>query len=150
MTLEWREQLSVGHQGIDEDHKHLITLINRLEVALRSRNMDALRTELVELGRYAKLHFEREERVALEVGYSHLTSLHDSHDRLKLALRLRYAELAGTLDDAKVEGFVSFLRKWLIDHVIKEDMQLKPWIQGTEKRRSRQTTEPLRYMVRPL
>ncbi|HRK39771.1 MAG TPA: hemerythrin domain-containing protein [Burkholderiaceae bacterium] len=127
-----------------------MSLINRLEVALRSRNMDALRTELVELGRYAKLHFEREERVALEVGYNDVNRLHDSHDRLKLALRLRYAELAGTLDDAKVEGFVSFLRTWLIDHVIKEDMQLKPWIQGAERRRGRPANEPLRYMVRPL
>jgi hemerythrin len=38
MSLQWREQLSVGNDLIDNDHKRLIEIINRAEVSLKSIN----------------------------------------------------------------------------------------------------------------
>ncbi len=31
MSLVWREQLSVGNDAIDADHKHLIDIVNLVE-----------------------------------------------------------------------------------------------------------------------
>jgi len=37
MSLLWREQLSVGNNVIDADHKYLIEIINWAEVVLTSK-----------------------------------------------------------------------------------------------------------------
>jgi len=38
MGLVWREQLSVGNNVIDTDHKHLIDIINHVEQSLGAKN----------------------------------------------------------------------------------------------------------------
>lgn len=128
MTLMWRDQLSVGHSGIDADHQHLIQLINQTEDALRARDSGALKRQLAELRDYGLAHFKREERVAYAVDFPHSHHLHASHERLIRQLDFRLNQLDATLNEREVEAFVRFLRHWLVDHVIKEDMQLKPWI----------------------
>ena len=37
MGLVWREQLSVGNDLIDADHKRLISIINQVEESLKER-----------------------------------------------------------------------------------------------------------------
>ena len=41
MSLEWREQLSVGNNVIDADHKHLIGIINQVEKCLTMEDTPA-------------------------------------------------------------------------------------------------------------
>ena len=68
MTIAWREQLSVGNNIIDEDHKYLIEIINRVEVCLTKKDMPALKAELQRLHDYSLLHFDREEKIAIAAG----------------------------------------------------------------------------------
>jgi len=37
MALVWRDQLSVGNNVIDSDHKHLIEIINKVEQSLQEK-----------------------------------------------------------------------------------------------------------------
>ena len=68
MGLQWRDQLSVGNDLIDGDHKYLIDIINKVEVSMKANNRAELMALLDELGHYGKTHFEREELVAKAVG----------------------------------------------------------------------------------
>lgn len=42
MSLQWRDQLSVGNDLIDSDHQYLIEIINRAEAGLKAKNRRAL------------------------------------------------------------------------------------------------------------
>ena len=67
MGLQWRDQLSVGNDLIDSDHKHLIEVTNRAELSLKAGNRVALASVLQELSGYAKSHFDREELISQAV-----------------------------------------------------------------------------------
>lgn len=134
MPIFWRPQISIGHDDIDNDHRYLILLINTVELVLRFPE-DGHNVELAldELRRYAGKHFEREERIQVACGYLHLDQHKLEHRRLLQELdaliervRLSLTASAAGLDAIKEQSPVitQFLRKWLLDHVMKSDMQL--------------------------
>lgn len=132
MTLMWREQLSVGNNVIDSDHKHLIEIINRVEQSMVLKNRPALTGALDELVQYSLVHFEREEKIAAAAGYSQTPHLNESHRALLEKLNQVRSEFdaAGSEWSPEAAGhFTGFLRNWLIDHVIKEDLLMKPVLQ---------------------
>lgn len=58
----WSADLSVGNAAIDEDHRELIGLINRLHAAMeRGRGGLIMNEVLAELIDYVDAHFKREE-----------------------------------------------------------------------------------------
>jgi hemerythrin len=128
MGLQWRDQLSVGNDLIDGDHKYLIDIINKVEVSMKANNRAELMALLDELGHYGKTHFEREELVAKAVGYPKADQLHESHIQLVASLvKVKDGLGASWSEEAQVK-FTAFLRDWLIQHVIKEDIPMKPWM----------------------
>ncbi len=132
MTIAWREQLSVGNNIIDEDHKYLIEIINRVEVCLTKKDMPALKAELQRLHDYSLLHFDREEKIAIAAGYQQTPGLQQSHQSLleKLGkMESEFMTAEQTWSPELTKGFADFLRNWLIDHVIKEDLLMKPALQ---------------------
>ena len=129
MALQWRDQLSVGNNVIDNDHRYLIDIINRVEQCLLRKNRAELTLELANLAKYSQVHFEREEKIAAAVGHTQLPNLNDSHlsllDRLK-QMQAEFDATGQTWSPEAAEHFTNFLRSWLIDHVIKEDLLMKP------------------------
>lgn len=129
MGLEWKDQLSVGNGLIDGDHKRLIELVNSVEAALGRKNLDEMKAALEQLDEYAQYHFDREEKVARAAGYAHVGQLGQAHELLRKELGRSVREfesLQGAWSDASVDKFTRFLRSWFIDHVIKEDLLMKP------------------------
>lgn len=128
MALEWREQLSVGNDLIDADHKYLIEIINLAEQGLKSHNRGVLTGALDNLERYSIMHFAREETIATAAGYPQAEYLHTSHEALMTTLAEIKVEIGDEWAASSVEHFSSFLRTWLIDHVIKQDLLMKPFL----------------------
>ncbi len=128
MALQWRDQLSVGNEVIDTDHKYLIEIINKAEISLKANNHYELTAVFDELMRYGKAHFEREELIAKAVNYPKTDQLHASHCKLFTALDKFKEEIGSTWSDVASTHFTTLLRDWLIQHVIKEDLPMKPWM----------------------
>jgi len=128
MSLQWREQLSVGNDLIDNDHKHLITIINQAEDTLATMNLSSLKSVLNSLADYSKFHFAREEWVAGAAGFPQVPQLHQSHEALIKKLTEVSQELDTELSETAAQNLVQFLRDWLINHVIKEDLMMKPFL----------------------
>jgi hemerythrin len=128
MALQWREQLSVGNDLIDTDHQRLIEIINQADSSLQSASRAGLLTALDELDKYSRVHFTLEEKIAQAVGFPDLGQLHASHMLLLETLNRIAQEIGEQWDKAAAEHFGQFLRDWLINHVIKEDMLLKPYL----------------------
>ena len=132
MSLYWRDQLSVGYDLIDSDHKYLIEIINRAEASLKSKNRRELAQALDSLDQYSRAHFAREEKIAAAAGYTQTPHLNQSHQELLKQL----AQVRGEIDAMghdwpaeAVDHFSQLLRDWLINHVIKEDLLMKPVLQ---------------------
>lgn len=121
--VAWRDDLSVGIESIDDDHKKLLTLINNLQTAVFYPTGEAFeRQALQELVDYTKYHFEREERLMQENGYPDF----EAHKRQHEAM---IAKVSGFLEayerdrEGTVEELSVFLRDWLLKHIAGTDKQ---------------------------
>jgi hemerythrin len=131
MPILWRPQMSLGNDLIDADHRYLIALINTVELALKTPGeREALVTALDHLVFYTQDHFAREEKLMLSLHYPGYEEHRRSHRRLAselVELRGHVEALeAGTTAAQDVDRLIGLLRSWLLDHVLKEDMLLKP------------------------
>ena len=129
MSLVWREQLSLGNDVLDSDHRYLIDIINRIERSLEARDGKELLAALDSLSRYSQEHFAREEKIAHLIGYSQFDKLSLSHEILFRELdqaRRNIGEITQEWSPAAIARFNAFLKNWLIGHVIKEDLLMKP------------------------
>lgn len=128
MPIQWREQFSVSNDLIDSDHQYLLEIINKAELCLKAGQFVHLPQILDELGHYGQMHFQREEMLARAVGYPKSEQLHISHDASVDKLKAVRSDLGETWTKASITHFTAFLRDWLLNHVIKEDMLMKPWL----------------------
>lgn len=138
MTLMWRKQLAIGDKRIDDDHKYLICLINTVELALRTGgDRELLVAALDQLGEYTHTHFDNEESIMLAISYSRFDQHKLQHQLLikeLTGIRKQIEEKSATEFSADECGAISTLfRHWLLDHIAKEDMQLKTALAGTTK-----------------
>ena len=133
MTIEWRPAMAVGDATVDADHQKLIELINGVESTLfAAGGRAALAAILDQLASYTKEHFDREESLMRQIGYSALEQHREAHRNL----RLQFGTIRTDIEAAKVESLpaeeterlIVLLRHWLLDHVFKEDMKLKPFL----------------------
>jgi hemerythrin len=136
MTLLWRKQLSLGNESIDTDHKYLICLINTVELALRTQqNRDILLTTLEQLAEYTRIHFEREEGIMLSMRYPRYDQHKQQHQLLIRELESIRKKLEAKVGDEfspeDCDGFATLFRHWLLDHLVKEDMLMKPLLTGS-------------------
>lgn len=131
MGLVWREQLSVANDVIDADHKYLIDIINRVEQGMAAKNLRSLAAALESLSKYSQEHFAREEKIAKAAGYQQVPDLNQSHQALLKQLDEVKTEIGQMQEWSPevVDRFTSLLRSWLIDHVVKEDLLMKPTLQ---------------------
>ncbi len=134
MAILWRDEMSVGNDLIDGDHRYLICMINTVELAMVSKEPNnILMVVLDQLYYYTQMHFNREEELQEKINYSHYFNHKKSHKDLVVQLneiKNKISELRVDSDhyNDKVSNLVIFLRNWLLDHVIKEDLLMKPYI----------------------
>lgn len=133
MAILWRPAMAIGDATIDTDHQKLIDLINMVEaILLESGERTQLKRVLDELSTYARLHFDREEGIMRLIHYVGL----EHHQHAHRSLRSQLTELRASIESAALEALppdelqrlVVLLRRWLVDHVFKEDMQLRPFL----------------------
>lgn len=140
MPIFWRTGLAIGHDDIDGDHRYLMLLINTVELVLRfPEHSEHVLLAFDELQRYAKHHFEREEKIQIAWGYVHFDQHKLEHQRLLDALaelRAKVERAVASPDTAQQltaqsGSITTFLRGWLIDHVLKSDSKLSALFKKT-------------------
>ncbi|MDH5360558.1 MAG: bacteriohemerythrin [Gammaproteobacteria bacterium] len=131
-NFKWTEKLSVGDAEIDEDHKELFDLINKLESADKSRS--SMANIIGQLEDYANEHFSREEVLMREVGFpgysEHVKEHHAFVEWLDTVKKTysRAAESPFLISDLVND----FLEKWLCEHIMTEDMKYRDFILETK------------------
>lgn len=125
--FDWDDAYSVGILSIDRQHKVLIDYINRLgeEMAKTAPDRNMLMYILNGLVGYTNSHFKYEEM---------LFDLHEypdteQHKRTHMKLFDRVAAFKARFeagDPAVGEELLEFLKDWLNNHILKEDMAYSP------------------------
>jgi hemerythrin len=125
----WSDDLSVGSSFIDNDHRKLIGLVNQLHDAMsQGHGKDILANVLVELIKYTKEHFRREEDHMQKMQYVDRAAHKVEHDKLLDQV----LDLQKKFNDGSVMLTIQvskFLREWLVTHIMKSDKKLADAIQ---------------------
>ncbi|MCG6147634.1 hemerythrin [Leptospira levettii] len=141
MIANWDVKYETNISEIDSQHKKLFRLINQIETIYEenknhlSVNSKLLIDAVSELEDYTISHFLIEERVMELNQYPELEAHKKQHDRFTdKILELKKRLTSGNLltNDIELNQFFSeliqFLRLWLTNHILKEDMNYKPFI----------------------
>lgn len=116
---------------IDADHRSLIDIINEFEsIPPSPATIGDLHGVLRKLDDYTKRHFQREEELQRAVFFPTCQEHHQMHLKMITSLDHIRSEIesAATRDlDALHAKIVQFLRSWLIGHILKSDVEMRPF-----------------------
>jgi len=131
--IEWNDSYSTGIALMDQHHKRLIALINRLYTGVFAcEDIDEERaltnSILVQLEDYAEYHFTVEEQLMNEYHFPEYNDHLAEHDSFRekitsLASRLSAGEAALSFTTFE------FLRDWLTVHILINDKKYAPFLQ---------------------
>ncbi|TGL56964.1 hemerythrin [Leptospira kemamanensis] len=141
MIANWDVKYETNISEIDSQHKKLFRLINQIEsIYLENKGHLVTKTKSLvdavsELEDYTLSHFLIEERVMELNQYPDLEAHKKQHDRFTdkiLELKNRLTSTQLLTNDEELNRFFSeligFLRQWLTNHILLEDMNYKPYI----------------------
>ena len=121
--VEWSEDLSVGIEEIDDQHKVLVALVNEMHEAIHERHgSEAVRDVLGKLADYTRIHFAVEESLMRILGYPDYEVHKEQHEQLIGHMN----ELQHKVDTGKTAiGFelMHFLKVWLTKHIMESDRE---------------------------
>ena len=123
-ALVWNDDYCIEHDVLDSEHKRLFEIAGQI-LAINNPLMEspAIKKLVHQLYDYMKEHFEHEEDYMTSVEYSDIGSHKEKHadiiSEMNDILRLskNFIQLENRL--------VSLMRKWLLDHILNEDLKVK-------------------------
>ena len=115
-VIKWDESCRVGVKELDDQHKNLFAICNRLIRLVEQNRVEEIGTETIqELIDYTEKHFRREEELQNEAGYGARKEHHEEHKKLMNDVLLFKSDfLAQNLDASAVS---QFLIEWILHHV---------------------------------
>ncbi len=115
------EDCMIGHETIDNEHRHLFAMVNEAAEALE--NPDANYVELLsgflrDLSDYASYHFEHEENYMKEINDPELPLQQIEHNGfIRLVKRESLKEINPETARERFEDLLGFGEKWLYHHI---------------------------------
>ncbi len=120
--IEWSDELSVGIDEIDDQHKVLVGLVNSMDEAIHSHEGKTASAEILnQLVEYTRIHFATEESLMRIFDYPDYDEHKAQHETL--------LQEAGDLQKKVAAGaaisfqLLHFLKMWLTQHILDSDKQ---------------------------
>jgi hemerythrin len=123
--IEWTENLSVGIELIDDQHKIWIEHYNNAVEAIEAQHEVAqISSSLGFLSDYTETHFSTEEQAMADSGYPELEEHKAKHNALRKTLADMTEEfIEDGATEILAESVETFLGNWLIKHIEEVDMR---------------------------
>lgn len=135
-NIAWSDKFSVGFDHIDEEHKKLLAILNRLFDSMRLGKAGQVLASIVEeLLDYTKTHFAHEEQFIRSKGYPRL----NDHLKIHRNLEQQVQDIGQRLGQGGSLGVetLSFLKSWLVEHIMGCDQDYARFIKGQGGAQSR-------------
>ncbi len=121
--MNWDEKYAVKNLEMDNQHKKLIVLVNQLHDAMKpGKGKEEIGNVLKSLAEYTVSHFTAEEKMMRSIQFDNFDAHKVEHTKLleQVTGLINRFENGETLPVMEV---MNFLKKWLVDHIMKEDMK---------------------------
>lgn len=126
-VFPWNENFETGIQEVDEQHKTLVILLNKLANSLTQEKIAKVEDTFSQLAKYADYHFKSEEKIwekYFDKRNLLFKSRKHSHDSfLPTVIELQEKNKDKPFYDT-AEEILLFLIRWLAFHIIDEDKRL--------------------------
>lgn len=127
--IEWDDKYSVNITKIDDQHKHFMSIINKLYDALMVDQhpkpvIDKIVNELVD---YTDYHFKTEEDWFDKHNYPEKEAHKQQHDDLRAQVYKLRDDFAANRVEIDL-SVLSFLTEWLVEHILGSDMEYSPYL----------------------
>jgi hemerythrin-like metal-binding protein len=123
--INWSTEYSVGIGRIDEQHKQIVLMLNRLIGAKEATTGSEVVSDLIDqMTKYAQEHFKFEEDLMAEFGFPLL----DQHKQSHVKYRKKIVDLCTSVSlDIPVvpQVMLNYLVQWWQKHILHEDMGYK-------------------------
>jgi hemerythrin-like metal-binding protein len=126
--ITWKEQFKIGVREIDEQHRHLLDIINQIIASIEKKNEWQTTSSIIDsLINYAYNHFATEERYMLENKYPELVwhvGLHLEFIRKVFAMSEEV-----TLKGVELQReMLSYVTSWYTNHVLGVDRKYMQYL----------------------
>lgn len=133
--FQWDENLVIGIEKIDKQHKELIKKLDDLaQAVLKKQGKDKIAKMMEFMEEYGEIHFEDEEEFMKFYNYPGLTEQEKHHERFRKTTQKLKEELNSQKD---MESFATSVQRYLIDwlilHIKSEDKKFGEFIKEIEK-----------------
>jgi len=143
--FEWRDDWTLDVGFMDEDHRMLADMLNRIardfgersgtspsRKASPGENAAAMFTALDELAAHAREHFHREEDVMRTLGYPDFAAHKSEHGMLLAEYSVMVREIRESGETHLDMTTLDALKQWLMGHVLDVDRQLAEFLKRTD------------------
>lgn len=125
--LSWHERFSVGHAELDQQHRRLFELVNHFDDVIQMGMPEELPHIVDDLIRLSEAHFRFEMGLIQDTGFPRVVEHGKTHEELLDQVRvMRRSMMVG--GHVSPKAVVRFLADWLTSHILREDMEYKPFL----------------------
>lgn len=139
--LEWRSTWTLEVGFMDEDHRALAAMLNRLarDYGVSSGlpgdpipypGAPPLQEALEELAQHTRAHFQREEEVMRNDGFPGLSDHKSEHDQLLAELSMLARGIRQSGRQRLDAELLDSLKDWFLGHVLEQDRELAEFLKG--------------------
>ncbi len=123
--IKWTDELSVGVAEMDQQHQKLISMINRLISEQKVLTVPETIAQLItEMTDYAGEHFRAEEFLLSEYDYDDIDRQVSQHETFIADIQ-HFIDASDVGANILSKALLDYLRQWLVQHILKEDMKYK-------------------------
>lgn len=134
MTIGWNDDLAVGNDLIDQQHKEFIETFTQLLTACRSHTAaDAVPRVMHYLDDYLSFHFREEEHLMRSRGYPQMPDHVEQHSAFIVRVRelkREYDETGASLQ--VITHLNDTLLQWFLQHIRKYDKAFAAFLRDAE------------------
>ncbi|MFO7541553.1 MAG: bacteriohemerythrin [Thiobacillus sp.] len=133
MYIHWDKQFETGQTLIDTEHRLLMMLFRKLDIAIKTNQPEAILSRIVlEVVKFADFHFISEENVMIETAYPGLETHRAQHAELMAELNEKVGRLASHREFP--DDLLDFLLAWLKDHIAHHDQLVAQHVRTSRSR----------------
>lgn len=130
-AMEWSDQLSIGIEAIDQQHKTLIDRLNHVTAALSAHQGEKeVASSLDFLIKYTDYHFSKEEEYMEKYNYPGLGAQKEQHREFnKILAQMEQEFIEDGATKALAESIDTLLINWLTKHIEGIDIKFGQFLQ---------------------
>jgi methyl-accepting chemotaxis protein len=125
--IQWNDGIKVNVRKFDEQHKHLVALINKLHKAMKTNAVGHVLSQILsDLVEYTKVHFKTEEEAMQRYDFPEI-SMHQAKHQELIAHVAEVQEKLKTGNALISMEVMEFLKDWLVNHIQGTDKEYSPF-----------------------